>query len=107
MTKIHIGSDATFVAVASIPPRIWEQDKALWKAWLASLKAKAATIQQYKRIVTEFYFSMEKPIGECSEADLAFYKRVDGLSLASSTVSRRMRIIRAYWTFAHTKPTQP
>lgn len=100
MPKIHMGSDATLIAVASIPPRIWAQDKETWKAWLLSLKASAATKQTYKRVIAEFYDAIEKPILECTEDDLATYARVDGLWRATSTATRRMMVLRAYWAFA-------
>jgi hypothetical protein len=89
----------------AIPPAIWEQDQDIWSAWVAQSNASMKTIAQYKRIITEFYYAMERPILECTEADLSFYERADGLFLAKSTVAQRASVIRRYWTFA--KLTQP
>lgn len=102
MTRIHMGSDATLIAVASIPPRIWAQDKETWKAWYLSLKAKPATKQTYKRIIAEFYCVIEKPILQCEQADLTDYECACDCcgDPAGDTLKQHMRIIRRYWTFA-------
>lgn len=102
MGRIHMGSDATLVTVASIPPRIWEQDKETWKAWYLSLKAKPATKQTYKRVIAEFYCVIEKPILQCEQSDLMDYESACDVwdDPPTNTLKQHMRIIRAYWTFA-------
>lgn len=109
MTRIHAGSDSTLIAVASIPPRIWEQDKAIWKAWSTSLKATLATRQKYKRIIAELYHATNMAILQLTEKDLTDYAEIDlryWEELAPSTIKQRMSIIRAYWKFAHEQPQE-
>lgn len=102
MTKLgrNMGSDSTFIAVASIPPRIWEQDAPTWKAWLATLTASFSTKQTYKRYIAEFYWECEKTILQVTEQDLLDYHASLCAHGSTSTANTRIRTIRAYWKFA-------
>lgn len=96
-----MGSDSSLIAVASIPPRIWERDKETWKAWYYSLtKASSATKQQYKRYIADFLYEVNKSITEVTEQDIAEYERGLQAVVVSTSVANRMRPIRAYWKFA-------
>lgn len=101
MTKIRMGSNATLIAVASIPPRIWEQDKDTWKAWATSLNVSFHTKEVYKRTICTFYDACNKPIRDVTDDDVHRYEtalREDGRS--ESTIKRHLSPIKAYWTFA-------
>lgn len=101
MSRISMGSDSTLIAVASIPPRIWEQDKHIWKAWSTTLKATLATRQRYKRIIADFYDSFNKPIRQVTENDIMSYElALQACGQAASTIRRSLAPIRAYWKFA-------
>lgn len=95
-------STAIANAVA-IPPHIWEQDHAIWKAWVLSTDVSFHTKQAYKRSITDLYNVVDRPIREITAQDIeayAFALRVSGRS--ESTVRRSMTPIRAYWKFART-----
>lgn len=108
MTRIYMGSDSTLIAVASIPPRIWEQDKAIWKSWTTSRKATLATRQKYKKVIADFYYTIEKAILQVTEQDLSDYAEACRCTddLSPATIKQHMNIIRAYWKFAQ-KQSQP
>lgn len=102
----NLRRDTTLIAVASISPRIWEQDKATWKAWYVSLTASAATKQSYKRYIADFYYEVNKTIAEVTEQDILDYDAELSKILSPSSVNTRLRAIRAYWKFAQSQHSQ-
>lgn len=100
MTRIQAGSNSTLIAVASIPPRIWEQDKKVWRAWYESLSASIASRQQYKRYIADFLHEINKSISEITNQDILDYGGVLSTQYAPNTVNSRIGTIRAYWKFA-------
>lgn len=100
MSRIQMGSSATLITAASIPPRIWEQDKAMWRAWLDSLNAGIRTKQTYKGYIVDFTYEIEKSISQVTEQDILDYHTMLGEHSAASSAKARIRVIRAYWNFA-------
>lgn len=93
----------------SIPPRIWQQDKDIWKEWYLSLKAGTTTKQKYKKVIADFYYTIEKAILQVTEQDLSDYAEASlcaDAELSPVTIKQHMNIIRAYWKFAQKQPQE-
>lgn len=86
--------------VAAIPPHIWEQDQATWKAWIASIDVSFHTLQAYKRMIAGFYQLLELPIKQVTEQNISDYEAYLSYDKTERTVRTHMTPIRSYWRFA-------
>lgn len=85
----------------AFPPRVWDKDADIWKAWVTSLRTGYATKEMYKRHIVRFITHADKSITEVSEEDLQSYQsalQADGKS--EGNIERIMAPIRKYWQFA-------
>lgn len=87
----------------AFPPRIWDKDADIWKAWTTSLRVGYATKEMYNRHIVRFIAHADKSIAEVNEEDLRNYQsalQADGKS--EKNAQRILAPIRAYWSFALT-----